>query len=313
MNKFKQFFKAYGFYVAVTAVSIGAIAAIFSFPTRNGDAPEEQQTQIAQEEVEIPAIEVSESDVEIKPDIIVIDTNQSPKIDLKIEPEHTEEVVSPVEIEDILETEAVLETEVEIVKIIEPKPEKVAEVVSQPKKEEKPIEQEPETVSAVSETVSTTQEDILSFTKGDIFKLPVDGKIIVDYTDDSTAHWWSDLGNTMRTMGICLEAEIGTEVLAVADGVVLEIVEDYTDLPTTLNVGNLGQLMVIDHGNGYKSIYGFQGGKPNSSLIGQTVEIGDPIGLVGGSKGPFINKPSNIYLQVTKDDEVINPQTLITK
>lgn len=161
---------------------------------------------------------------------------------------------------------------------------------------------EPETFE--STTVSTEEP---FFADGDTFAWPVEGKVVVPYTDESTKHWFSEaLNQTMRTFGICISANEGTEVKAVAKGTVVAADEDSTKLVSE-NMPNVGSLMVIDHGNGYMSYYGFQNGTMNMDLVGQVVSAGDVLGTVGSPKGAFTSLGDNLYLQVVHNGEVVNP------
>jgi len=74
--------------------------------------------------------------------------------------------------------------------------------------------------------------------------------------------------------GLDIKATIGTEVLAVYGGTVVEVVND-NDL-----LDGLGWKVVIDHKNGYKSVYA----NLDEELAvkeGQTVKKGEKIGVVG--------------------------------
>ncbi|MNJ18555.1 Murein hydrolase activator EnvC precursor [compost metagenome] len=63
-----------------------------------------------------------------------------------------------------------------------------------------------------------------------------------------------------------------------------------------------GMLLVIDHGRGYMSLYGH-----NQSLlrqVGQSVEQGEPVALVGDSGGQ--DRPG-LYFEIRYQGEAINP------
>ncbi|MDL2300336.1 M23 family metallopeptidase [Clostridiaceae bacterium OttesenSCG-928-D20] len=89
----------------------------------------------------------------------------------------------------------------------------------------------------------------------------------------------------------------GTDILAFADGVVEKSV-----MATQAGVGN-GNYIVIDHGDGYKTLYAHC-----SKLLaeeGATVKKGDLIALVGDtgySTGP------HLHLELTKDGSYLNPE-----
>ena len=64
----------------------------------------------------------------------------------------------------------------------------------------------------------------------------------------------------------------------------------------------IGVLLVIDHGRGYMSLYGH-----NQSLlrqVGQSVEQGEPVALVGDSGGQ--DRPG-LYFEIRYQGEAINP------
>lgn len=96
--------------------------------------------------------------------------------------------------------------------------------------------------------------------------------------------------------GVDIAAKEGTEVKAPADGVVL--VAGFRDL--------YGNLMIIDHGNGYTSRYGEM--SAFKVVKGQKVKKGQVIGFVGnsGTKAQF-----HLHYEVRYHSKPINPLTLI--
>lgn len=152
------------------------------------------------------------------------------------------------------------------------------------------------------------------FADGDTFLSPVaDLAITVPYTDETTAHWFSEsLDQTIRTNGVCIAAKEGEAILAGAEGTVIEVSEDSTELDEALLPGNLGHIVKIDHGNGYVSVYGIQKGSIAEGLkVGSLVKAGQAIGTVGKGTGPFVLVGSNVYIQVTKNNTLLNPEDLL--
>ncbi|MDZ7269134.1 MAG: peptidoglycan DD-metalloendopeptidase family protein [candidate division KSB1 bacterium] len=97
--------------------------------------------------------------------------------------------------------------------------------------------------------------------------------------------------------GVDISAEIGTEVYAAAAGVVVAAKSTYS-----LGQG-YGRHVIIDHGYGYKTLYG------HLSEVwvkeGQRIERWDVIGLVGNTgrtTGP------HLHFEVHKDDTPVDPQ-----
>nr|MBF0684065.1 murein hydrolase activator EnvC [Pseudomonas sp.] len=96
---------------------------------------------------------------------------------------------------------------------------------------------------------------------------PVDGRLVASYG--------TPRGGDARTKwdGVLIGADIGTQVRAVHGGRVV-----FADW-----LRGAGLLVILDHGNGYLSLYGH-----NQSLLrdaGEVVKAGDPIATVGNSGG----------------------------
>ena len=93
--------------------------------------------------------------------------------------------------------------------------------------------------------------------------------------------------------GIDLTCPTGTKVFASADGIVTE--SGYAS-------GGYGNKIVIDHGYGYKTIYGHF-----SKLLvtrGQKVQRGEVIGLVGNTG---LSKGSHLHYEVCVNGKKVNP------
>lgn len=278
MKKISKFLKNYGFYLAVGVICIGALAAIFIMPNQNGNVKNEANPYAKNEITD--ANDLSELP---KEGVIIVDEDDLDQTDETTEVNGEEEAISePATNEENVDESA---------------------VTSEENTDDITAEVTPETFDSTTASIATEP----FFAEGDTFAWPVEGSVVVPYTDENTKHWFSEsLNQTMRTFGICISAEEGTEVKAVAKGTVTEIVDDSS---TYLEAGMpyVGKLMVIDHGNGYVSMYGFQNGTVNEELVGQVVNTGDVLGTVGSPKGAFISLGDNIYLQVTHNNEVINP------
>ena len=96
----------------------------------------------------------------------------------------------------------------------------------------------------------------------------------------------------LRWQGVKIEAASGSHVMAVSHGRVA-----FSDW-----LRGLGNLIIIDHGNSYLSLYGH-----NESLFktaGEWVETGDVIGSIGSSGGQ--QKPG-LYFEIRKKGKPQNP------
>jgi septal ring factor EnvC (AmiA/AmiB activator) len=93
--------------------------------------------------------------------------------------------------------------------------------------------------------------------------------------------------------GVLLTAPIGRQVQTIHNGTVL-----FSDW-----LKGYGLLTVIDHGNGYMSLYAH-----NQTLlksVGDRVETGEPIALVGQSGG---QEQSGLYFEIRHQGKAVNPK-----
>jgi septal ring factor EnvC (AmiA/AmiB activator) len=96
----------------------------------------------------------------------------------------------------------------------------------------------------------------------------------------------------LRSRGVLVSASAGADVHAIASGQVV-----FADW-----LRGFGLLLIIDHGKGYMSLYGY-----NRSLfkeVGDRVEAGDLIASVGDSGG---REQSGLYLELRKDGRPFDP------
>lgn len=96
-----------------------------------------------------------------------------------------------------------------------------------------------------------------------------------------------------RWAGVLIETPAGTEVRAVAQGQVV-----FADW-----FRNLGQLVIVDHGGGYMSLYG-----NNAELYrqaGDAVEAGEVIATVGNGEGEL---PQGLYFELRSGGNPLDPR-----
>jgi septal ring factor EnvC (AmiA/AmiB activator) len=115
---------------------------------------------------------------------------------------------------------------------------------------------------------------------------PLEGELLADYGADR-------VGKALRWKGLLIGSERGAPVQAVAHGRVA-----YADwLP------GLGLLMILEHGDGYLSLYGH-----NDALlreVGDWVAPGESIATVGDSGGQ--PRPA-LYFEIRSGRQQLNPQ-----
>ena len=314
MKKIGSFLRKYGFYMATGVICIGALVAIFLMPNQEGNIKNEANPYAKNEQTDANSLSQAQDE-----SMTIVDEDDLDTTDEAItEPEVDENVEGNEESASI--TNQGSQTNEESAVATDENGQANSQVANESTNEQVANESTNEQVapeSAASETAEVKTENFASttvpsneepfFAEGDTFVWPVEGSVVVPYTDESTKHWFSEsLNQTMRTFGVCISGEEGSEVKAVAKGTVTQIVDDSSDY-LEAGMSYVGKLMVIDHGNGYTTVYGFQGGQVNEELVGQVVDAGDTLGTIGSPKGAFISVGDNIYLQVMHNNKVVNP------
>lgn len=116
------------------------------------------------------------------------------------------------------------------------------------------------------------------------YVMPVSGKILNSYGS-------TQMGE-IKWKGVVIQASAGTPVKAIADGRV--ILSDWLQ--------GYGQVVVIDHGKGDMSLYGFN----QSVSVGKNsrVKAGQIIAKVGNSGG---QSRAALYFEIRRQGEAVNP------
>jgi len=114
---------------------------------------------------------------------------------------------------------------------------------------------------------------------------PIKGRTLHRFGSNKQGH--------LKWKGVLIAASIGKQVKTIHNGTIL-----FADW-----LKGYGLVTVIDHGNGYMSLYGH-----NQTLlkaVGDRVETGEPIALVGQSGGQ--NK-SGLYFEIRHRGKAVNPK-----
>ncbi|HPN40033.1 MAG TPA: peptidoglycan DD-metalloendopeptidase family protein [Candidatus Cloacimonadota bacterium] len=141
-------------------------------------------------------------------------------------------------------------------------------------------------ISRLTGSVKTSTPSTYKFT-GKKISWPVRGKIIRSFGEESRAY-----GTSVSNNGIDIAVAEGTAVVAADDGVVV-----FAD-----RYGGQGNLVIIDHKNGFFTVYAY-----NSSIsvsMGAKVKKGQTIarsGTTGSASEP------SLHFELRKDGKSINP------
>ena len=119
---------------------------------------------------------------------------------------------------------------------------------------------------------------------------PVSGSLLASYG--------GQLPDGRRSDGVLIAASAGTAVKAVADGTVV-----FADWMT-----GYGNILIIDHGNGYMSLYAHNDGLLRDA--GDAVKRGDPVASVGTSGGQA--RPA-LYFELRRNGAPVNPGSWLSR
>ena len=130
------------------------------------------------------------------------------------------------------------------------------------------------------------------------FILPVEGKINIDFSD--TIPVFSQTMNDYRThLGVDIDASLGSDVLAVADGTVTNVWDDPF----------MGTCISIEHSGNAVSIYkNLAPTIKDGIIIGASVKSGDVIGAVGESAMNEIAEEPHLHYELKVDNKHVDPK-----
>lgn len=159
--------------------------------------------------------------------------------------------------------------------------------------EDKTIAVKPEeTKVAVVEAPTASAK--YSFSENDTLKWPVKGDLIIKYSIEHGV-FFKTLNEYKINPAIVIAAQVGTDVVAAASGVV----ESVTTNEET------GLTLVINIGNEYVTTYGQL---ENVTLKkGSTIVAGQKIGTVANQTKYYLSEGSNVYFKLTKATDPVDP------
>ncbi len=188
------------------------------------------------------------------------------------EPEETAEKVSSVVPPKEKETTVPQKEEVEPEPSVEPAP------VVEP---EEPVQQ-------------TIAEEELHFEEGQELVWPLEGNVLLNYSMDATIYF-PTLDQYQYNPAVIIGGDVNSKVYAVTKGKI-------TDISTNEETGCT---VTQDLGDGYSAVYGQL--KEVNYEVGDLVESGQVIGYVSEPTKYYSVEGSNLYFELLKDGEPVNP------
>jgi murein DD-endopeptidase MepM/ murein hydrolase activator NlpD len=165
----------------------------------------------------------------------------------------------------------------------------------------KKIEEQKNKTSNTSSTITNTKTT-LKATKTEVQKLvfskPVNGEILKIYSIDKVIY--SKTLELWKTHdGIDIKVSIGSNVKSIEKGNVEKVYDD----------SFYGTTVIIDHGQGYKSIYS---NLSENVFVknGQSVIKGKTIGTVGNTSIGEIKDDPHLHFELMKDNNIVDPSII---
>ena len=150
-------------------------------------------------------------------------------------------------------------------------------------------------------SVVTSSNDVQKVTTPTItqrkleFIMPIEGEVVRDFTTD-TLVYSNTLQEWISHEGIDIAADIASPVKAIESGEVIEVKND----------PRYGYIVIIDHGQGYESIY-CNLSTLDMVTIGKKVDKGQVISGVGNTALFEIKDNPHLHFELIKDGKIVNP------
>ena len=162
---------------------------------------------------------------------------------------------------------------------------------------ELPAEENVDEVDKAASAQTAVVEKSLSFSEADGLLRPVSGDILLPYSMDASIYF-ATLAQYKYNPAVMIVAEEGEQVSVCAAGKVVDIYED----------AKIGNAVVLDLGDGYQATYGQL--EDITVSVNSYVEEGEVLGVVAAPTKYYSVEGTNLYFQLTKDDEPVNPEIL---
>lgn len=157
------------------------------------------------------------------------------------------------------------------------------------------IEEHPEIIEPEIDIIEPSiQESPLVFSEEDVLSWPVDGNVLIPFNMEQTVYF-ATLDQYKYNPAVIIAGEVGEEVWAATDGKVTSIKED----------AQTGMTVTVDLGDGFEAIYGQLG--EIHVKEGDRIDEGVLIGYLGEPTKYYSVEGCNLYFQLLKDGEAVDP------
>lgn len=155
-----------------------------------------------------------------------------------------------------------------------------------------------EEVMEEAEETENTEVVSVHFDPKEPMLWPVSGNVLMSYNMDQTVYF-KTLDQYRYNPAMIIRAKVGEKVFAGTNGIVRDIQE----------TAKTGQTIQLDLGNGYEAIYGQL--KDVQVGIGDYVKADSVIGYISEPSKYFSKEGSNLYLEIRRDGQPVNPTDVL--
>ena len=138
------------------------------------------------------------------------------------------------------------------------------------------------------------QESPLVFSDEDVLSWPVDGNVLIPFNMEQTVYF-ATLDQYKYNPAVVIAGEVGEEVWSATDGKVTSIKQD----------AQTGTTVTVDLGDGFEAVYGQLGELHVKE--GDRIDEGVLIGYLGEPTKYYSVEGCNLYFQLLKDGEAVDP------
>ena len=199
------------------------------------------------------------------------------------EVEHASSIVPPKNTEAANRKVEELLPSVEEKAVLEPTDEIAGEII-----------EEPEVLAEAPAKSVSSNTPSLHFPKEEGMTWPLEGNVIMNYSMDATIYY-ATLDQYKYNPAIIISGDVNSKVYAVAQGKITDISQNEVT----------GTTVTVDLGDGYQAIYGQL--KELNFKEGDYLEPGHVIGYVSEPTKYFSVEGSNLYFELQKDGEPVDP------
>lgn len=143
-----------------------------------------------------------------------------------------------------------------------------------------------------------TDTSVVWFTEESTLTWPASGAVIMGYSMDQTV-FFQTLEQYKYNPAMIISGEVGESINASAAGIVTDIEE----------TAQTGTTVTLDMGNGYSAVYGQLADVGLS--IGDYINAGETIGTLKEPTKYYSVEGPNLYFQVLKDGEPVDPMNFM--